>query len=73
MIRHSSRQPALLISIVVAAFFCLTAGSETAEVFAQAGVADSTLKGKVIDQSDAGERRNLLFGNSEILGGRLSG
>ena len=73
MIRHSSRQPALLISIVVAAFLSVTAGSETAEVFAQAGVATSTLKGKVIDQSDAGERRNLLFGNSEILGGRLSG
>jgi hypothetical protein len=59
MTSHSSRQSVLLIPIVVVitGFLWLTVGAETVEVFAQAGVADSTLKGKVIDQSDAGVSR----------------
>ena len=51
---HSTRQPAFFIAIVVTGFLWLTAGEETVEVFAQAGVADSTVKGNVTDQSGAG-------------------
>ena len=54
MMGHSTRQPALLIAIVVTGFLWLSAGAETVEVFAQAGVADSTVKGNVMDQFGAG-------------------
>jgi hypothetical protein len=53
-IRPRTRQRALLVTILSAGFLWLTAGAQTVEVFAQAGVADSTVKGKVTDQSGAG-------------------
>ncbi|HJU54148.1 MAG TPA: carboxypeptidase regulatory-like domain-containing protein [Pyrinomonadaceae bacterium] len=45
---------ALLIPIVVAGFLWLTVGAETVAVLAQADVANSTVKGKVMDQAGAG-------------------
>jgi hypothetical protein len=41
------------ITIAVVSFLCLTAGAETVAVFAQADVAHSTIKGKVMDQAGA--------------------
>ena len=45
---------ALLIAIAVAGFLWLMASAETVAVFAQADVANSTVKGKVMDQAGAG-------------------
>ncbi|MGH9855015.1 MAG: carboxypeptidase-like regulatory domain-containing protein, partial [Blastocatellia bacterium] len=41
------------ITIAVVSFLCLTADAETVAVFAQADVAHSTVKGKVMDQAGA--------------------
>src|ERR1051325_6422716 len=48
---------ALLITIVVASFLWLMVSAETVAVFAQADVANSTVKGRVVDQAGAGVRR----------------
>ena len=48
---------ALLITIVAASFLWLMVSAETVAVFAQADVANSTVKGRVVDQAGAGVRR----------------
>jgi hypothetical protein len=48
------------MTIVVALFLWLTVSAGTAEVFAQADVASSTLKGKVMDQAGAGVSRAAI-------------
>src|SRR5215213_4183366 len=45
---------ALFNAIAVAGFLWLTVSAETVAVFAQADVANSTVKGKVMDQAGAG-------------------
>ena len=63
---HRTKQPVFFIAIVVTAFLWLTAGAETVQVFAQAGVADSTVKGNVTDQSGAGvSQARVTIVNSE--------
>src|ERR1044071_6450337 len=51
---------ALLIPIAVAGFLWLTVSAETVAVFAQADVASSTVKGKVMDQAGAGVSQALV-------------
>ena len=51
--RHRSRRSALGITITLFGFLWLTAGAETVAIFAQADVANSTVKGKVTDPFEA--------------------
>ncbi len=54
--RHRRRRLASGITIALFGFLWLTAGAETIAIFAQADIANSTVKGKVTDQVDAAVR-----------------